>query len=496
MNEYLDIMRIGEKNPNKFIKEVLGKNLWAKQKEIIDAVFKYPRVAVKSCNSAGKSYTASTLALTALYTHFDSIVLTTAPTRNQVFNVMWREIRGSHTESKIPLGGVMLKESLSISDNWYAMGFATDNPENARGFHARGGYLLYIIDEASGVSPEIMDAIEGTLTTSQTRLLYIGNPTVGQGKFYDAFSSQFFHKVSIPVWDTPNFIANGIKSVEDLRKFNDLEEVNNLENTHPFLVNPSWAYIRLQDWGEDSPMFQSLVEANFPTESDSVLIPVMWIERAIKKEFTEEEEKEKLDILSIGIDVARGKGGDMSVLTPMRGFEELQPFASNTIDPMQLVGHAIHMFNECKGQIKRDIFVVDDTGVGGGVTSRLQELGYNVLPINFAGGATAENTTEKYANIKAQIFWQLRLAFKDDKIKILDYSKTIRHLSLMKYDFQVGKMRMISKDLLTESPDFADSLALALHGVILYGQGGFDYNDTEEMHDVETITGDIFSQKF
>lgn len=492
-DEFLDIMALGREKPNKFVEEILGKDMWDKQKEIIDAVFKYPRVCVKSCNSAGKSYTASTLALTALYTHFDSIVLTTAPTGNQVFNVMWREIRGSHTTAKIPLGGELLKQSLSLSDNWYAMGFSTDNPENARGFHARGGYLLYIIDEASGVAPDILDAIEGTLTTNETRLLYIGNPTIASGKFYEAFSSEFFHKISIPVWDTPNFIANNIKSAEDLEFFDSLDDMETLDITHPYLVTPQWAYMRMHDWGVDSPMFQSLVEAQFPTEGERMLIPLHYIQDAIKKEWTEEEEKENT-LISIGVDVAKGNFGDSSVIVAMKGMEMIDVEWSNSRDPMELVGMIINMFNKLGGRINFDIISVDDTSLGGGVAPRLSEQGYRVNAISFGGSPTVETDTQKFTNIKAQMFWQLREVFRERRIQILDKGKLVRHLSMMQYLIKSdAKIGILGKDEMKkqgyESSDFADALALAVHGVFSYNQSSVPM----EVKKGKTISGNLFN---
>lgn len=56
-------------------------------------------------------------------------------------------------------------------------------------------------------------------------------------------------------------------------------------------------------------------------------------------------------------------------------------------DTMVTCGHAISLFNTLDFNKEFDYFVVDDTGVGGGVTDRLVELGYNVIPVNNASSA-------------------------------------------------------------------------------------------------------------
>ena len=50
--------------------------------------------------------------------------------------------------------------------------------------------------------------------------------------------------------------------------------------------------------------------------------------------------------------------------------------------------------------------VVDDTGVGGGVTDKLRDLGATVIPINF--GAKARNR-KKYPDIISEMWFIIRL---------------------------------------------------------------------------------------
>ena len=100
------------------------------------------------------------------------------------------------------------------------------------------------------------------------------------------------------------------------------------------------------------------------------------------------------------------------------------------------------------------------------MTDRLRELGYNVLPVNNASSASDK---ERFRDIKAEIYWTLRMAFINGEIKIYDLERIIKDISSIKYDYQsngqifiVSKKKMKSDGL--DSPDFADALALAFYG--------------------------------
>ena len=97
------------------------------------------------------------------------------------------------------------------------------------------------------------------------------------------------------------------------------------------------------------------------------------------------------------------------------------------------------------------------------------ELGYNVIPINNASSAS---DTEKFRDIKGEIYWILRQAFIDGNIRIHDIGRLIKDISNIKYDYMSnGKIFIKSKkDMKKEgldSPDYADALALAYDGTTL-----------------------------
>ena len=72
-------------------------------------------------------------------------------------------------------------------ERWFAVARTATKPENMQGFHEDN--MLFIVDEASGVADDIMEAIQGTLPGVNNKLVACGNPTRASGFFYDCFTS-------------------------------------------------------------------------------------------------------------------------------------------------------------------------------------------------------------------------------------------------------------------------------------------------------------------
>jgi transposase len=116
-----------------------------------------------------------------------------------------------------------------------------------------------------------------------------------------------------------------------------------------------------------------------------------------------------------------------------------------------------------------ELVTVDDTGLGGGVTDRLRELGYPVLAVNFAAKAGDQN---HFKNIRDEMYWCMRELFRSDEIAIPNNEELITQLAGVRYKAattgQWNKITIETKDEMKKrgmkSPDHADSLALAVYG--------------------------------
>ena len=264
-----EIQNTYQKSPIRFYTECLDvdpKYVWDKMVEISESVRDNQFTAVKAGNSLSKSYTAARIALWFLYTHYPSTVVTTAPSQSQVEDIIWREISSAHGNARVPLGGEVLKTGLDLQrevngDKWFATGFATrpdtvtQQATRVQGFHNH--HVLVIMDEAAGILPEIWLSVNKLLTTPRQKLLVIGNPTVASGDFVNCFKDARFNKITVSVFDSPNYKAG--------------------EEVIPGLSGREFVDFVRTKWGEGSNYWKAMVTGDIPDEDVDSLIPVAWV---------------------------------------------------------------------------------------------------------------------------------------------------------------------------------------------------------------------------
>ena len=161
-----------QRDNTKFVK---GKNITWQQDDILEAIEKavnnkaLKRIAVKSGHGIGKSTTLAWIILWFLFTHPDAQIPCTAPTENQMYDVLWKEI-----SKWLKLMPQEIQEMYEWSntyirirerpETWFARAKTArkEAPEALAGVH--GDWVLFVIDEASGVPEEIFNTAEGALT--------------------------------------------------------------------------------------------------------------------------------------------------------------------------------------------------------------------------------------------------------------------------------------------------------------------------------------------
>jgi len=449
-----DLMLSYRNDPCKFITEILGVNLWEKQRDIASSLTNHRRVAVRSCHGSGKTFLAAQIALWWLFTRVRSTVITTAPTGRQVTELLWKEIRKSYASAVVSLnklgfsglGGTILPKApkLVIEDDWLCIGFSTDDPTSFQGWHSAGG-ILAIFDEAPGIGHDIWEAVSGVLVGREDRLVCIGNPTEAAGPFYKMFSAgDDVAKFHISAFDIPNVIEG--------------------EDRIPGLCTKSWVDERLAEWGKDTPMWKSRVLGEFPDTSDASLVPLSWVEQAnMRHEALEDMEWSSPEVLSV--DVAR-YGEDSTVASLFHrkyGVKELIKFPKG--DTMETTGHVAHLIRmnahilECR---------IDADGLGAGVFDRLREQ-MGSLAVEMRGGMRPLNS-ERYLNRRAEWYWSLRERLdpeNDDPIALPPDSSLTSQLTSIRWKINSrGLIQIESKDDMRKrgikSPDEADAVAMAV----------------------------------
>jgi len=430
-------MRRVRRDPAAFMRDWLGADLWAKQIEIAEAVRDHRRVAVKSCHGSGKSFLAARIVIWFLHAYPASVVLTTAPTFNQVRNILWRNVNAAYRATKKPLLGRPLQTSIDIAPDWYALGFKAEDTatDNFQGFHAE--HALVVIDEAAGVAETVFDALDAVMTSESARLLMIGNPTNPAGSFYDAFhgARSLHHTITIAAADTPNIQAK--------------------RTVRPYLITHAWIADAITKHGEDSPYVQSRVLAEFPDLSDNALIPLAWIEAADQRRLADDE-----GAWEAGLDVAR-MGSDQSALCVRRGDRIVFETAWSGLDLMATVGKTRSLLS---AQPPLAALKVDVIGIGAGVADRLREQGYPVVEINVAKQA---KDTEAFASLRHELWWNLRERFQHGEVSGPIDDATMGQLSSVRYKYDSRHTRPVieSKDDArrrgVKSPDRAEAMMLA-----------------------------------
>ena len=254
-------------HPVWFAQNILNTKPWQKQREILNAINQHDRVAVRSCNGSGKTYAAAIATLWWLSVHQEAVVITTAASERQVRQLLWREIRALYHRNQNRIPGKISHTKLDIEPRRFALGFTAKSAIHFQGFHSPN--LLIIVDEASAVRETIFDAIFSCLTSYNSKLLIIGNPTKRKGTFYDAFHQKqhLWHNIHISAFETPAFQQQATKHDQP---FLNNAAWNPLRTPHEEphgIATPQWAQHIADIHGENSHNYKTRVLGQFPQKS-------------------------------------------------------------------------------------------------------------------------------------------------------------------------------------------------------------------------------------
>jgi len=202
---------------------------------------------------------------------------------------------------------------------------------------------------------------------------------------------------------------------------------------------------------KNEAFFSILYDCKFPEadEIDSEGWRILLTDIVVENAFVDEAEFG--DNKKLGIDVGRGGDYTTYVLRDDKSMKLLEKNQSN--DLMEIVGRIIHYKNEL--ELENNNIFVDDIGVGGGVSDRLEEQGYGITPVKVGEKAL----DEKYANKKAENYWHFK-EWIDNGGKIIKNSDWME-LTQVKYkENSSGKLQMEPKERLfrrgEHSPDIAE----------------------------------------
>ena len=388
----------------------------------------------------------------------------------QLYDVLWAECAKWLNTSQVKDLLVWTKTKIYMtgdSERWFATAKTATKPENMQGFHE--DHMLIIVDEASGVADPIMEAILGTLTGSENHLLLMGNPNRTEGVFFDAFGKD------VERWKTRTVSSRTSKRTSR-------DNIAMLE----------------AKYGRDSDVVRVRVDGLFPKGGVHSFIPLEFAEGCSDPVTVPDS-----NMLHVGVDVARF-GDDKTVITTRHGMRVDPQLKYAKQSTMETVGRILIICREWISDWSSrhpnvyDMFGapatgrcrvrIDDTGVGGGVTDRLQEivmeegLPIEVIPCNNAGKALDAH----YENVGAEMWGNIRelmeqnfsakLRGEEPVLQLPKDDELIKQLANRKYKLTSrGRIVLEKKEDMKKrglgSPDCADSLALCL-----YNPQGMQYN--------------------
>lgn len=302
----------------------------------------------------------------------------------------------------------------------------------AQSLMGSGGDLV-IVDESCDIDQEVFDMRISRMlgdAPETSMLVEIGNPWKKTNHFYKHWDGDRFKSIKIG-W------RQGVREGRTTKEF-----IMDQKSSLPDMK------------------FKVLYEADFPDSTEGGLLKESWIKDAEDRELSVPWDNEDIDVKRVyGLDVA-AQGDDLSVLTEVLVWEDL---GGNTFYKVSDVTSWQEADTEVTAKRVNDRMrsgcrvMVDIIGVGKGVADKLARFRDKVSQVNVGKSASDK---ENFIDKKAEYYWNLRDVFEQGRIDLVKRTTLKNQLAGMRYEYRGrGKTKVLDPD---KSPDFADSLMLAL----------------------------------
>lgn len=400
------------------------------------------KLSISSGHGVGKSAVLSWLILWFLFEFYDAQVPCTAPTADQMYDVLWKEL--SLWISKLPPGAkskyewgadhIRMTESPST---WFARAktASKENTEALAGVHSE--YILTCADEASGIPEQVYNTAEGAWTSGNILVILISNPTRINGYFYDTH-----HKLK-HLWQTLTFSSIDSPIVDD-----DYE--SKIAERH----------------GRDSTEYGIRVLGVFPKEDsmdEGGYVSLLNEKNINEREDVKTHEFSRNSIL--GVDPA-GDGDDKTSWVIRDQFKTKKLHEESKSTSKTIAEKTITFIEEYK--LNPWNVVVDAFGSGKDVGKEIAlatKGRFNVTTINTGELCTLESDKELYLNIRAMCFWKLRVWMMTGGEIILNKNLkeemlTIKYKRNLRGKIQIMPKVDMKKKYGHRSPNDADALSL------------------------------------
>jgi len=414
------------------------------QKEVLDAAQmaangKGPRkIAIKSGKGTGKTAASAAIDMWWEFRHPQSKTIIGGPKLQQLKDQWIREIR-NHVERADPLikdiFNVMRTKVELFGDPLWCIELVTAvSPDKAHGYHDEN--LCIIIDEASGVSREIMSAFKSTITNENHLFLVQGNPTTRDSAFFDCFNSlkRF--------WKTFTF------------------------NSEDSPIVPKWRNEEIaEEYGYDSDFYRMAVLGEFPKVDPDCVISDEQLEAISKQALFADcirmpRSATQPPAKQFGTDFA-AMGDDESVTYRRSGNAIVEWEAYSHMWPTEVAAKSWMMAHEAGWRNEQCTYVIDATGMGSGVAGNYAAA--NKQMYLFHNGGTSSSPV--YGNKITQAYFHFASLAKALKCYVPFDRRLFHQLSSRRYfPNKKGKLIIEPKDLYIargfDSPDRAEACVM------------------------------------
>lgn len=447
-----------------FVENILGAIPRPTQARILDLLIKHHRVCVRSPRGYGKTAIAAWVVLWALSVFSNVKVITTASAWQQLTNGLWKEIPywaeiadwdevGIHVRHDKEL----TKHRLEISSNRFAFAVAPKDPAKIEGTHAE--VVVCIIDEGKAVPDDIWDAIEGSFVGSKKYyFLAISTPGTPRGRFYEIHARRPGLEDWYPIQVTAEMAeAEGVPGFVNLMKK------------------------RKAQWGEKHPFFRQQFHAEFAQDEENALIPMDFVEAAIKRWHAKADvPTNEMDLQTVGMDVG-GEGASSTVLAKL--YDEnyislLEEYKNpDTGANVGILKKALApSYNKDTGKYTAEANV-DVIGIGVGVVDGFKDEDgsrYTINPVNVSKPTKKRDSTGQvgFTNLRSYLYWKLRerldpaITDEEDLLCLPPDDDLVGELVSIKYQMTAAGYKVEKKDQikrrLGKSPDKADAISLLM----------------------------------
>lgn len=436
-------------SPSWFVAYIEGQHLTWQQSLILYGVDKAVkgecsmRLSIVSGHGIGKSMVLSLIILWFLFIHPQCQVACTSPGREQLYDVLWKELKKWIDRMPKYVSDLYIWETTHIRmkenpEVWFARAktASKENTEALAGVHA--DWVLIAVDEASGVDEPIFETMEGSLTSGNILVFLISNGTRASGYFFDT------HHKDKERWQNYEF-----SSLDSPR------------------VDQKYIDSIIAKYGADSIQYAIRVRGKFPLEDmmdDGGYVPLL-AERDIHQQpdFGENTQFPTNSIL--GVDPA-GEGDDKSSWVIRDNFKAKKIFEEKKSTAKSIAERTITLMAVYDIQPRN--VVIDSFGTGADVGKEIAiatKGQYNVTTVNVGDTCEQERDKEIYINKRAEIYYKMKKWFQQGG-EIVENENMKTELMGIKYKRTLsGKIQIMSKLEMKKkyglkSPNDADALSL------------------------------------